>query len=61
MHLWFGLWSTIIIFISDIYLGFGATYAGVFIGVLYGFVDGVLGGFMIAWLYNKLSITHCSK
>ena len=40
--------------LSSVYLGFAATWAGLFIGAIWGFADGFIGGFLIAWLYNRL-------
>ncbi len=33
-------------------------YAGAVIGAVWGFIDGAIGGFVFAWLYNKLSGTQ---
>ena len=41
--------------LSVIYLGYGASILGALIGTLWGFVDAFLGGWVLAWLYNKLS------
>ena len=40
--------------ISSIYPGFHAsrTFSDVLVGTGYGIVDGAIGGFLIAWLYN---------
>lgn len=39
--------------LSSIYIGFSPTIAGTFAGAVWGFVDGLIAGVMIAWLYNK--------
>jgi len=41
--------------ISSVYIGFRSTPTGVLIGGLWGFLDGVIGGIIIAWLFNKFS------
>jgi hypothetical protein len=40
--------------ISSIYPGFKAsrTFVDVLVGTGYGIVDGAIGGFLLAWLYN---------
>ena len=40
--------------LSDFYLGYSFTWVGSIIGFLWGFVDGLIGGAVFAWLYNKL-------
>ncbi|MDH3523496.1 MAG: bacteriophage holin [Acidobacteriota bacterium] len=37
------------------YLGYSVTVPGAFVGLVYAFVDGFLGGWLVAWLYNKLA------
>ena len=37
------------------YLGFDATVQGSLIGAIWGFFDGLIGGWVFAWLYNKLA------
>lgn len=41
----------------SIYPGYGASggFWGVIVGTLYGFLDGAVGGFVIAWLYNQFA------
>jgi len=34
------------------YLGYNITFTGALIGLLWGFVDGLVAGALIAWLYN---------
>ena len=41
--------------IGAVYLGYSVTWYGAFIGLVYGFVDGLLIGAFFAWLYNKFS------
>ncbi|MFB0516878.1 MAG: bacteriophage holin [Candidatus Neomarinimicrobiota bacterium] len=39
--------------LSNIYLGYSVTWYGGFIGLVWGFVDGFIGGALLACLYNK--------
>lgn len=41
--------------LSNVYLGYSVSVAGAFIGLVWGFIDGLIGGALFAWLYNKLS------
>lgn len=38
--------------IGKIYRGYNLTYGGSFIGLIWGFIDGLIGGAIFAWLYN---------
>lgn len=40
--------------LASIYLGYSISWAGVLIGLIYGFIDGFVGLFLLAWLYNNL-------
>jgi len=40
---------------ESIYPGYSITPAGSFIGLAYGFADGLISGFLIGWIYNKIS------
>ena len=37
---------------SDFYFGYSVSYKGVFVGLVYGFIDGLLCGGIFGWLYN---------
>ncbi len=37
------------------YLGYSVSPAGILIGALWGFADAFIGGFLIAWLYNRFA------
>ncbi len=41
--------------LMEIYPGFEVTLLGAIIGLGYAFVDGFLGGFVLAWLYNRFA------
>jgi hypothetical protein len=38
-----------------IYPGYSISAAGAVLGLVYGFIDGFAGFFLLAWIYNKLS------
>ncbi|UCH65754.1 MAG: bacteriophage holin [Ignavibacterium sp.] len=40
--------------LSKFYLGFSVSWGGSFVGLIWGFVDGLIIGAVFAWLYNKL-------
>lgn len=41
---------------SSIYPGYEpGGFGSVIVGTLYGLVDGFVGGFLLAWLYNRLA------
>lgn len=42
--------------IAGIYPGYNISWGGAFIGLIYGFIDGFFGLFLLGWLYNKLDI-----
>ena len=39
---------------GSIYPGYSITPAGSFLGLFYGFTDGLISGFLIGWIYNKI-------
>jgi hypothetical protein len=45
-------------FFMRIYPGYSLTVVGSLIGLVWGFVDGLICGFIFAWLYNKLAKTQ---
>ena len=50
-----GYGSQFLALISDIYPGYEVSYTGGLIGLVYGFLDGVIGCYIFAWLYNLLT------
>jgi len=38
---------------SKVYIGYRSTPAGCLIGAVWGFVDGMISGLLIAWVYNR--------
>ena len=45
-------WSELVTWIGKLYLGYDATLGGTFIGAIWAFIDGFIGGVVLAWLYN---------
>ena len=41
--------------LGKVYLGYSYSWLGGLIGLIWGFVDGLIGGAIFAWLYNKLA------
>ena len=39
---------------GSIYPGYSISPAGSFLGLIYGFLDGLIGGAVVAWIYNKV-------
>lgn len=40
---------------GSIYPGYSITPFGSFLGLVYGFIDGLVGGILIGWIYNKIA------
>ena len=51
----FGWGVALVDALSSLYIGYGPSIPGAFLGAVWGFIDGYIAGFVIAWLYNKLS------
>ncbi len=51
----FGGPSTDPTFLGRIYIGYAVTPLGSVIGLVWGFVDGLIGGAIFAWLYNFIA------
>jgi len=49
--------SAFLNFVSSIYPGFHAasSFGDTLVGILYGLLDGFVGGLIFAWLYNSLT------
>jgi hypothetical protein len=54
-NIWFGYGTMWLALMADIYPGYEVTYIGSIVGLVYGFLDGFVGLFIIGWLYNKIS------
>ncbi|VAW32336.1 hypothetical protein MNBD_CPR01-325 [hydrothermal vent metagenome] len=51
----FGWGTLLVISLSSLYIGFSASIIGALIGAVWAFADGFFAGFVIAWIYNKMS------
>lgn len=40
--------------LADVYRGYNETSSGLVVGALWAFTDGLSGGYVLAWLYNRL-------
>ena len=50
----FGYWPNFNEFVAEFYVGYTPfSILGVLFGAVYAFLDGFIGGYIIAWLYNK--------
>jgi hypothetical protein len=47
--------------IGRLYRGFTISPTGSFLGLIWAFVDGLIGGAIFAWLYNQLSTRFSSS
>jgi len=47
--------TTGLTFIGRIYRGYSISMTGSFIGLAWGFIDGLISGAIFAWLYNFLA------
>lgn len=47
--------------VSTFYIGYGASFWGAVIGLIWGFVDFFIGGVILAWLYNIFAGSCCKK
>ena len=47
--------------IGKVYRGYSISFIGSCIGFLWAFVDGIVGGAIFAWIYNKLSTKFTSS
>ena len=44
--------------LASLYLGFGPTFIGSVAGAVWAFVNGLVAGLMVAWLYNRFLLTR---
>jgi hypothetical protein len=51
---WLFNWGTgFVSTMASIYIGFTPTFVGGIIGAVWAFIDGVIAGAVIAWVYNR--------
>jgi len=51
-------WVTLL---SGVYMGYSPTWGGIFMGTLWGFFDGLIGGVLFALIYNWVSTWFHAK
>jgi hypothetical protein len=44
--------------LSGLYIGYGPSFVGAIAGAVWGFVDGLIVGVMIAWFYNRFLLAR---
>jgi len=49
----FGIGAPLVDLIASFYKGFDVTMAGILLGLVYGFIDGLIAGALLAYTYNK--------
>lgn len=49
-----GYGTEIVALIGSVYIGYDLNLLGSIVGGIWAFFDGLIGGFVFAWLYNKL-------
>ncbi|MDD3029325.1 MAG: bacteriophage holin [Alphaproteobacteria bacterium] len=57
VSLW-GWGTSLVSSLSSLYIGYTSTFGGACIGALWAFIDGFVGGFLVAWIYNKIITTY---
>lgn len=45
----------VVALVREFYVGYSLSPMGSVVGMFYGFVDGLIGGALFAWLYNLLA------
>ena len=58
LTLWFlfmGYSGNLLAKLGSIYLGYSVSWIGAFVGLVYGFIDGLVGGALLGYLYNKFA------
>jgi hypothetical protein len=44
-----------LVMLKRFYIGYDISVVGALLGLVYAFIDGLIGGWLFAWLYNKLA------
>jgi hypothetical protein len=58
LTVWFlimGYDGNLLVKLGSVYLGYSVSWTGAFVGLVYGFIDGLIGGALLGFLYNKFS------
>jgi len=51
----FGWGVALVDALGSFYIGYGASIVGAIIGAIWAFVDGLVAGVIIAWIYNVIA------
>jgi hypothetical protein len=56
-HAWWGYGTAFLHVIDSLYPGYhaGGGVGSIFVGTIYALLDGLVGGAVFAWLYNRLA------
>lgn len=52
-----GYAEDMVVLLSSMYMWYAASATGILIGALWAFVDGFIGWALIAWIYNRCSMS----
>jgi hypothetical protein len=56
---WLFGWGIEVAFaLSSLYIGYGPSFIGAIAGAVWGFVDGLILGVVVAWLYNRFLLSR---
>lgn len=47
--------------LASLYIGYGPSFIGAVAGAVWGFVNGLIAGVLIAWLYNRFLLRRRSE
>lgn len=59
--LYTGYTKDFLVVMTNVYPGYTITPLGSLVGLIYGFIDLFIGGFLLAWIYNKIAKTEMPK
>jgi len=51
----FGWGAALVTALGSLYIGYEASFLGAVLGAIWAFVDGLVAGIIIAWVYNWIS------
>lgn len=51
---WVGYGKEFLNMMGSVYPGYTVTYVGSIVGLVYGFFDGFIGFYLLAWIYNRI-------
>ena len=54
----FGWGVDVAIALSSLYIGYGPSFVGSIAGAVWAFVDGLILGILVAWLYNRFLLSR---